>query len=178
MLGEAGQRRTSERGSRRLAPVYAYAYDSCMSTSSARRRIIRSLLTDRHVTSQNDIVALLAEQGFQVTQATVSRDLASIGARKEGERYVLDGASDHDGAELALAGIIDAFVTSIEPSGNLVVMKTPPGAAQVVAAALDRVSYTDVAGCVAGDDTVLVVVSERASGRDFADRMQQLGAGQ
>ncbi|HLU31867.1 MAG TPA: arginine repressor, partial [Acidimicrobiia bacterium] len=78
--------------------------------------------------------------------------------------------------ELALAGVIDAFVTMLEPSGNLVVLKTPPGAAQVVAAALDRVSYPDMAGCVAGDDTVLIVVSEHGSGRRFADRLQELGA--
>lgn len=148
-----------------------------MTTSSARRRIIRSLLSDHEIRSQNDIVALLGQQGLEVTQATVSRDLASIGARKDGTRYVLSGGPDHDGAESALAGIIDAFVTSIEPSGNLVVLKTPPGAAQVVAAALDRVSYEVVAGCVAGDDTVLVVISERGSGRDFAHKLQELGAG-
>lgn len=147
-----------------------------MNTSSARRRIIRSLLTDHEITSQNDIVALLADRGLEVTQATISRDLASIGARKDGPRYVLGGGPDQDGAESALAGIIDAFVTSIEPSGNLVVLKTPPGAAQVVAAALDRVSYESMAGCVAGDDTVLVVVGERASGREFGQRLQELGA--
>lgn len=148
-----------------------------MTTSSARRRIIRSLLTDHEITSQNDIVALLADQGLEVTQATISRDLASIGARKDGTRYVLGGDPDANGAESALSGIIDAFVTSIEPSGNLVVLKTPPGAAQVVAAALDRVSYADMAGCVAGDDTVVVVVSERATGRAFARHLQELGAG-
>lgn len=147
-----------------------------MTTSSARRRIIRSLLADHEITSQNDIVALLADQGMEVTQATISRDLASIGARKDGSRYVLGGGPDQDGAESALAGIIDVFVTSIEPSGNLVVLKTPPGAAQVVAAALDRVAYGNMAGCVAGDDTVLVVVSEPASGRDFARQLQELGA--
>lgn len=147
-----------------------------MTTSSARRRIIRSLLADHEIRSQNDIVALLAQQGLEVTQATVSRDLASIGAHKDGSRYVLGGGPDHDGAESALAGIIDAFVTSIEPSGNLVVLKTPPGAAQVVAAALDRAAYEIVAGSVAGDDTVLVVVGERASGREFADKLQELGA--
>lgn len=149
-----------------------------MTTSSARRRLIRSLLTDRQVRSQGDIVDFLADQGFDVTQATVSRDLASIGARKDGSRYVLGDADEHDSAELALAGIIDAFVEVIEPSANLVVLKTPPGAAQVVAAALDRVAYESVAGCVAGDDTVLVVVSERASGRQFAGHLQKLGAGQ
>ncbi|MFP3915567.1 MAG: arginine repressor [Actinomycetota bacterium] len=148
-----------------------------MSTSSARRRIIRSLLTDHEIHSQNDLVALLAQRGLEVTQATVSRDLASLGARKDGSRYVLGGGPEQDGAESALAGIIDAFVTSIEPSGNLVILKTPPGAAQVVAAALDRVSYDVMAGCVAGDDTVLVVVSERGNGREFAQRLQDLGAG-
>lgn len=111
-----------------------------------------------------------------MTQATVSRDLANIGAIKDEDFYVLNGGDQHDGAELALAGIIDAFVQSIESSGNLVVLKTPPGAAQVVAAALDRVSYDGMAGCVAGDDTVIVVVSERASGRGFADQLQALGA--
>lgn len=134
-------------------------------------------MTDHAIASQNDIVERLAQQGFDVTQATVSRDLASIGARKEDDRYVIGGNADHDGAVLALAGIIDAFVTHIEPSGNLVVLKTPPGAAQVVAAALDRAAYEEMAGCVAGDDTVMVVVGERGSGRKFSQTLQDLGAG-
>ena len=134
------------------------------------------MLTDHAVASQNDLVDMLAEQGFEVTQATISRDLTAIGARKEGDRYVLGGIPEHDGAEHALAGIIDAFVISIEPSANLVVLRTPPGAAQVVAAAIDRVDYTEVAGCVAGDDTVLVVVSENATGRQLAQTLQVLGA--
>jgi transcriptional regulator of arginine metabolism len=147
-----------------------------MSTSSARRRLIRSLLTDNQVASQADIVDFLSDRGFRVTQATVSRDLAGIGATKNGDHYVLGGADQHDGAEMALAGIIDAFVDSIEASGNLVVLKTPPGAAQVVAAALDRVAYDVMAGCVAGDDTVIIVVGERGSGRGFAEQLQDLGA--
>jgi len=147
-----------------------------MSSSFARRRLIRSLLTDQRVASQGDIVAYLAESGFAVTQATVSRDLSSIGARKNGDHYVLGGVDDDDGAGHALAGIIDAFVLSIEASGNLVVLKTPPGAAQVVAAALDRVSFDEMAGCVAGDDTVIVVVSERGSGGGFAQQLHDLGA--
>lgn len=139
--------------------------------------MIRSLLADRPVMSQGDVVDYLATHGFEVTQATVSRDLASMGARKQGERYVLGGSDDQDAAELALAGIIDAFVVAIEPSANIVVLRTPPGAAQVVAAALDRVSYEEMAGCVAGDDTVFVVVGERASGREFAQKLQDMGAG-
>jgi transcriptional regulator of arginine metabolism len=147
-----------------------------MSTSSARRRIIRSLLSDHEITSQGDSVDLLAERGFEVTQATVSRDLSVIGAHKNGHHYVLGGGPSQSSAELALAGVIDAFVLSIEASANLVVLKTPPGAAQVVAAALDRVSYSAMAGCVAGDDTVIVVVGERSTGRDFAAKLQELGA--
>jgi transcriptional regulator of arginine metabolism len=147
-----------------------------MSSTAARRRIIRSLLTDNEVESQSRLVELLAERGFEVTQATVSRDLSSMGAHKDGTHYVLGGAAGQDGAGEALAGIIDAFVVSIEASGNIVVLKTPPGAAQVVAAALDRVSPQEMAGCVAGDDTVMVVVSERASGVGFARMLHDLGA--
>ena len=147
-----------------------------MSTTSARRRIIRSLLADHVIRSQAEIVELLSARGFAVTQATVSRDLSSIGAQKEGTEYRLGAGSADDGAIGALAGVIDAFVLSIEPSSNLVVCKTPPGAAQVVAAALDRAALEGMAGCVAGDDTVVVVVSERASGRTFAESLQELGA--
>ena len=99
-----------------------------------------------------------------------------IGAHKNGHHYVLGGGPGQSSAELALAGVIDAFVLSIEASANLVVLKTPPGAAQVVAAALDRASYQEMAGCVAGDDTVIVVVGERSTGRDFAGKLQEHGA--
>lgn len=147
-----------------------------MSTTSARRRIIRSLLADHAIRSQAEIVDLLADRGFVVTQATVSRDLSSIGAHKDGAEYRLGGGNEGDGAIGALAGVIDAFVLSIEASANIVVCKTPPGAAQVVAAALDRAALDRMAGCVAGDDTVMIVVGERASGRSFADDLQELGA--
>jgi transcriptional regulator of arginine metabolism len=148
-----------------------------MPNAPARQRIIRSLLLDHPVSSQNELVELLSQRGIEVTQATVSRDLAALGAYKEGDHYVI-GKSPDDAAVAALAGIIDTFVTSIEPSANLVVLKTPPGAAQVVAAALDRVAYPEMAGCVAGDDTVIVVASERSSGREFAAILQQLGVHQ
>ncbi|CAN5836615.1 arginine repressor [soil metagenome] len=149
-----------------------------MSSTAARRRIIRSLLADNAVESQSRLVELLAERGFDVTQATVSRDLTSIGAHKVGAAYAIGPTADMDGAGEALAGIIDAFVVSIESSANIVVLKTPPGAAQVVAAALDRVSPQEMSGCVAGDDTVMVVVSERASGAGFAAMLHDLGAGE
>lgn len=147
-----------------------------MSTSSARRRIVRSLLSENQVASQGEIVGLLAKRGFDVTQATVSRDLASIGAHKDGGHYVLGRGPDHKSSELALAGTIDAFVESIVATGNLVVIKTPPGAAQVVAAALDRAALPDMAGCVAGDDTVMIAITEGVTGRHFADKLQDLGA--
>lgn len=148
-----------------------------MSTTSARRRIIRSLLSEHSIQSQSEIVELLSDRGFEVTQATVSRDLSSIGARKDGTEYRLAGDELDTGALGALSGVIDAFVESIEASSNIVVLKTPPGAAQVVAAALDRAALDGMAGCVAGDDTVMIVVGERASGRAFADQLHELGAG-
>lgn len=146
-----------------------------MSTTAARRRLLRTLIDGEIVTSQSELVELLAAHGHAVTQATVSRDLQVIGAVKaEDDRYVL--ADRPGGGRESLARIVDEFVEAITPSGNLVVLHTPPGAAHIVAAALDRSGLAAVAGTVAGDDTVLVVAAEPAAGRDVARILEQMGA--
>ena len=148
-----------------------------MSTSAARRRVIRSLIVDRPVTSQSELVDLLGSRGYVVTQATVSRDLQTIGAVKaDGDRYVLGERMDPDEARAALARIIDEFVESMVPSGNLVVLHTPPGAAQVVAAAIDNAHLDGVLGTVAGDDTILVVAGEQVAGGGVAAELERIGA--
>jgi transcriptional regulator of arginine metabolism len=139
-----------------------------------RRRAIRSLIQERKVVSQAELVDQLRQQGYVVTQATVSRDLAAIGARKLGSQYKLNGAVA--GASGLLAQVIGDFVQSIAASGNLVVMKTPPGAAQVVAAAVDAAGLQGVLGTVAGDDTVLVVGSEQTSGRGLKHKLEEIGS--
>lgn len=151
------------------------SYTGRVSVTAARRRLIRSIIQERPVSSQIELVGLLADRGHRVTQATVSRDLQVIGATKDGRRY---GFADRDAPDLtALGEVIDEFVEAIRSSGNLVVLRTPPGAAHVVASAIDRAALEGVIGSVAGDDTVLVVVAEKVTGRGVAHKLQEIGAG-
>lgn len=144
-----------------------------MAETAARRRALRRLIGGSEPRSQAELVAGLRKHGFVVTQATVSRDLAAMGATKNGQRYVLGGrVVDHR----HLARTISTYVESVTSSGNLVVLKTPPGAAQVVAAAIDAAGLAGVIGTVAGDDTVLVVAAARDGGRDLGRRLERIGA--
>lgn len=152
-------------------------YSGVMSTTASRRRALRSLLGQRVVCSQAELVDLLAGRGFVVTQATVSRDLQAIGAAKNGsDRYVLASQEGRSEGEAALARTLDEFADSITASGNVVVVRTPPGAAQVLAAAIDGGGLADVLGTVAGDDTVLVITREASGGGAVALLLEQIGA--
>lgn len=147
-----------------------------MSTAAARRRLIRKLITTEPIGSQAELVDRLATEGHEVTQATVSRDLQVIGATKaDGDRYILRGEPDQEEAVRHLARSIDEFVESIRSSGPIVVLHTPPGAAQVVAAAIDAAGIDGVLGTVAGDDTIVVVASEQVSGDGVAEKLEQIG---
>ena len=142
---------------------------------------MRSILSEQAVSSQADLARLLAEQGFQVTQATVSRDLWAVGAVKartaDGSlRYFWEPGSDPDDSRDALAMTLSNYVTSVRSSGNLVVIKTPPGAAHVVAAAIDDAGIGGILGTVAGDDTMLVVAGEETGGPAIAKLIEELGA--
>lgn len=148
-----------------------------MTATGARRRVVRALLAGGEVRSQAELVAQLASQGHPVTQSTVSRDLQAIGAVKNGTGgYVLAGFDDPDGAGSTLGRALEGFAASIVASGNLVVVRTPPGAAHVVAAALDATVLDGVLGTVAGDDTVLVVASEQIGGAAVARLLERIGA--
>ena len=152
--------------------------------TASRHRLIRSLLQTENVSSQQELVELLAERGHRVTQATVSRDLVVIGAAKRrtvedrlNYSVVVDGAAAGGPNEMRALGLaVAGFVEAIVASGNLVVMKTPPGAAQMVAGAIDRASPDGVLGTVAGDDTVLVVAGINVAGDVLALEFEQMGA--
>jgi transcriptional regulator of arginine metabolism len=141
-----------------------------------QRRIIR-ILAERAVTSQHELAALLEAAGHHATQATVSRDLEELGAvkvRRNGKVvYALPGEGMMPSGE-ALARLLAGSVTSLEPSGNLVVIRTPPGHANMVAGVLDRASIEDVAGTVAGDDTILVVCREGVPAGRVERRLRSL----
>jgi transcriptional regulator of arginine metabolism len=145
-----------------------------------RQHRIARLLEQHGVTSQVQLVDLLAEDGVVATQATVSRDLEEIGAvkvRVPGGELVY-AVPELPAAQVApedvLRRVLGEWVVDVAYSVNLVILRTPPGSAHVVASALDRSGLDDVLGTVAGDDTIMVVCSENAGGARVADRLRAL----
>ena len=143
-----------------------------MPDTAARRRAIRQIIATVPIRSQAQLVEDLTGQGFTVTQATVSRDLGAMGVTKNGDRYAFRriGAEDRD-----LARTIAEYAERISSSGNLVVIKTPPGAAQVVAAAIDASDLGGLLGTVAGDDTVLIVTADIDGGVALVSQLEEMG---
>jgi transcriptional regulator of arginine metabolism len=146
-------------------------------TKHQRQHRITKLLETRAVGSQAHLVDLLAAEGVEATQTTVSRDLEELGALKVrlpgGETaYVLPELPSHQVApEDHLRRVLGEWVVEADHSGNLIVLRTPPGSAHVVGSALDRSGFPGVIGTVAGDDTVLVVASEASGGAAVAERL-------
>jgi transcriptional regulator of arginine metabolism len=149
-------------------------------TKHQRQHRITKLLESQPVTSQAQLVALLADEGVDATQTTVSRDLEDLGAVKVrlpgGETaYALPELPVHQIApEDHLRRVLGEWVVEVGHSGNLVVLRTPPGSAHVVGSALDRSAVEGVVGTVAGDDTVLVVASEQVGGDAMAARLRDV----
>ena len=140
-------------------------------TKNQRQHRITKLLESQAVTSQTQLVALLAGEGVEATQTTVSRDLEDLGAVKVrlpggDTAYALPELPVQQIApEDHLRRVLGEWVVEVAHSANLVVLRTPPGSAHVVGSALDRSGLEGVIGTVAGDDTVLVVVLEEFRGR-------------
>ncbi|MDJ0923566.1 MAG: arginine repressor [Acidimicrobiia bacterium] len=154
-----------------------------MSPSTAsRRRLIRKLLGEGTIASQGQLVDLLEAEGLPVTQATVSRDLDALGATKvrsaEGAvHYTIAGEpAALTEAESWLRRSINEFVEEIAVSDNVVVLHTPPGAAHLVAGAIDGANLDGVLGTVAGDDTLMVVAAPQRGGAAVAAKIEQIGA--
>jgi transcriptional regulator of arginine metabolism len=143
--------------------------------TESRRRFMRSILVEEAVSSQADLRDALAAGGFEVTQATVSRDLDAIGAARvrngSGIVYRI-GADSTDEQKVALFQAIDEFVESMAISGNLIVLRVPPGAAQFVASRIDAASVDGIVGTIAGDDTILVVADEAIGAEQISLRVQ------
>jgi transcriptional regulator of arginine metabolism len=144
-----------------------------------RRQLISSLLDRFPVTSQPQLVSLLTDQGVHVTQATVSRDLERLGAvrvRKNGHLVYALPAEEEPADPVQRLRDALLLVRSMEPSGNLAVLKTAPANAMPVARAFDVADLAEVAGTVAGDDVVLVVAREPYSGADVLELCDRIGA--
>lgn len=143
-----------------------------------RLRALADLVRGGGIASQEDATVRLAEQGLAVTQATVSRDLDQIGAfkvKRDGATVYALPESSGDGS--SLKRILAEWLLSAEAAGNLVVIKTPPGSAHLVAFALDAAALEEVAGTIAGDDTLFVALRDGTNSYTLAGRLRAL-AGQ
>ena len=145
-----------------------------------RQHRISRVLEEQAVSSQAQLVELLAADGVVATQATVSRDLEELGAVKVRipggtMAYAIpEHAKERSAPDDHLRRVMGEFVVDVAHSANLVVLRTPPGSAHVVASALDRAGLPDVLGTVAGDDTLVLVCSEQTGGADVASTLAAL----
>ena len=142
-----------------------------------RQGAILRLVGERALSTQSDVVEALRSEGFDAVQATVSRDIAQLGlvkVRGESGRlvYALPGAADLDRLD-ELTTALRRWVTSLEPAAGLVVVRTPPGCANALAIAFDEASLPEVAGCVAGDDTIFLAPREGSTPADVVARLRQ-----
>ena len=147
-------------------------------TRAGRQARIVAILSARAVHSQSELAALLAADGVEVTQATLSRDLEELGAVKlrgadgGGGVYVVpeDGSPVRgvSGGTERLSRLLAELLVSTDASANLAVLRTPPGAAHYLASAIDRASLPEVVGTIAGDDTIFVVAREPMTGSGLA----------
>jgi transcriptional regulator of arginine metabolism len=145
-----------------------------------RQHRIAQILEGGTVTSQAQLVELLAESGVVATQATVSRDLEDMGAVKIRVRggetaYALpELPAQRVAPEDHLRRVLSEWLVEVAFSGPVVVLRTPPGSAHVVGSAIDRAGLRDVIGTVAGDDTLMVIASAKAGGEKVADMFMEL----
>ena len=134
-----------------------------MNGKDQRQRMITDWLRSGRVGSQEELVARLGMAGVAATQATVSRDLDELGAiklKRDGTiRYLLPEQVDPAHSAAKLDRLLSEWVVQIIPAGNLLVLRTPPGSANLVANALDAAALPQVAGTIAGDDTIFVAVA-------------------
>ena len=153
-------------------------------TKSARHQLIVDLVSHHEVHSQGELAVLLAESGVRVTQATLSRDLVELDAVKvraasgalvyavpgEGGDRRPSAPVDSHAARSRLARLCAELLVSADASANLVVLRTPPGAAQFLASAVDKADFPDILGSIAGDDTVLLIGRSPTGGDALARR--------
>lgn len=151
-------------------------------TKTARHAKISELINAQSVRSQTELAELLTDQGVTVTQATLSRDLEELGAVKvrgtdasppayvipaEGQGPLRAATQPPD----RLLRLLRELLTGADHSGNLAVLRTPPGAAQFLASAIDRTGLRDIVGTIAGDDTILVVARDGLTGAELGEQL-------
>lgn len=153
--------------------------ESTPTTKAARQARIAELIRTEPIRTQTELGERLAVLGVRVTQPTLSKDLSELGAvrSRQGEHLIYGLPSEQrpaDAPRRRLARLASELVTSVEGFAHFTVLKTPPGAAQLLASALDQVSGQTVAGTIAGDDTVLVIHRTATGGAAYATEILAL----
>lgn len=148
-------------------------------TRTVRQALILELLEQNLVSSQMQLSELLKNKGVEITQGTLSRDLDELGAKKirpdSGRAFYAVGNTEETlapttvGTREKLRKMLDDLLVSSDYSGNIAVLRTPPGAAAFLASFIDRVSMDDVVGTIAGDDTVFVLARDPLTGKELVD---------
>lgn len=144
-----------------------------------RQRAILEIVASQPVKTQEQLMEELRRRGFRVTQATVSRDVKELGLVKipEGRgtyRYGLAADNPLGDAQVRLRRLFSDSVIGVEHNESLIVIRTLPGSAHAVASCIDYVSWPDIIGTVAGDDTILVIVKSCGVTRNVFHRFQEL----
>ena len=151
-----------------------------MANKRARQATIRELIEAREVGSQEELRKLLRQRGWDVTQATLSRDLRELGVARvstpEGARYTLAGGPLTEESPI-LEAVLPPLFRSVDGVGELLVIRTVPGGAQPIARAIDAESWPDILGTLAGDDTNLLVCRSSGTRDRLVRRIKALAGG-
>jgi transcriptional regulator of arginine metabolism len=145
-----------------------------------RQREIRDLLNQRPIRTQQELAVALRDRGFRATQATISRDVAELGLIKSSQdgvqAYIVPArvTEAESTGEERLRALLHDLPVDVREAGLMLVIKTLPGSAHAIAAALDRTRWTEVVGSIAGDDTVFVAFADRGSMQRVRGRLLSL----
>lgn len=141
-----------------------------------RQGQILKLITGEAISNQDDLRKRLAHIKLKVTQATLSRDLRELKLVKTSAGYkpLANGVTEIAAPLSALARALSEFLSDIRPAGNMLVLKTPPSGAQPLAAAVDAEHFPEIAGTIAGDDTVLIITATQRTRLAVQKRIEEL----
>jgi|SRR5205807_1676781 len=142
----------------------------------ARQQVIIELAHEEPLPSQQELRKLLSQRGFQVTQATLSRDLNELRVVKTPDGYILPNGDDPSDSLPAVSRVVREFVREVRRAQNLLVVKTVAGSAQSVAVAVDGEAWKEIVGTVAGDDTLLIITPDNKTAQTLHERLETLRA--
>jgi transcriptional regulator of arginine metabolism len=141
----------------------------------SRHSRITELISNEPIYTQEELRRRLTQGGIHVNQATLSRDLRELGLVKTVNGYALPAAAEEGGVPMpSLDHLLTEFVIDVREAENLLVLKTTPGSAQPVAAALDSSDWTELVGTIAGDDTILIVTKSKQICQKLANRVREI----